>query len=747
MRVVGSRLRNIGIIAHIDAGKTTTTENMLMRAKVTSFAGKVDDGNTVMDFMQQERERGITIQAAATAFQWKNARINLIDTPGHVDFTVEVERAVRVIDGAALIVDAVAGAQAQTETVWRQARQHSLSAVAFVNKMDRDGANLEQAIDSVAKRLQLQPLQLQLPIFSCGEFSGVIDLVDRRALTWENSADSKSEWDLGPKTMRELPLNEISGLSLAEVDLAREALVEAVAELQVEGEIADAYIQGDEVAPTSLRKAIRKLCVAGCAVPTLCGASLHGVGVEPLLDAIVNYLPCPDEVKTPSLLPPSSRAVAGASATSDLNGKMSLAKVECASTSAMGNVADAIALAFKVVHEPQTRKPLVWLRVYSGDLKSGDELVLSSGAGERITQLLRLHGQSVQQVESVSVGDICAARGLRTARTGETLLLRPQNRDNPPQLAGVNIPPPVFFCAIETSSSTQHAALDEALSAISLEDPSVSVFVERTTGQQLLGGMGELHLEVLTQRLRSEWKLDVLVGSPQVAYKESLCGHTSGQGLLHVSRHDSRLASGGEIEVELELTSLLPEIGNPAWTQSASGEPELDISDEVCSGLTRRQVTSISNGMSGAMQYGPLLGSPLASIRAIVRRLVSPKGVSTEAMAVAVSEALSTAMEKSTPVLLEPRMRVEVDVPEEYIGTVLTEISGARRGAINSLTDRDGRRHLVDAMVPLASLVGYASALRSLTKGSASLSMEFDHYAQLGNGEQSQVLLSKRGFV
>ncbi len=435
--------RNVGIIAHIDAGKTTTTERMLLLAGVSRAAGQVDAGDTVMDFMEQERTRGITIQAAATTFGWAGHEISLIDTPGHVDFMVEVERTVRVLDGAALVVDAVAGVQAQTGTVWAQAREHAVPAVAFVNKMDRDGADLRGAADSLAERLRVTPLLVQMPLTDGGgTFAGVVDLLELVSMRWaepESAAGKRVARGAARELLTQPLLGSALGEKIAEsADVveralaARAELVEAVAELEPDGEVAECFLAEENVPPAQLRAALRRLAASGAAVPTLCGASLHGVGVEPLLDAIVAYLPAPHE------RPPATLRHADAAAPAAPAGKP------------LADAAEAVALAFKVVHEPRSRKPLVWLRVYHGAVRAAEPLHNSRlGEPERPTRLVRIHGPHTVDVDAAGEGSIVAALGLKNTRTGDTLMLRPAAHAENARLQGVRVPPPVFFCALE----------------------------------------------------------------------------------------------------------------------------------------------------------------------------------------------------------------------------------------------------------------------------------------------------------
>jgi elongation factor G len=509
--------RNVGIIAHIDAGKTTTTERMLLLAGVTRAAGSVDDGDTVTDHLDQERERGITIQAAAVSFDWRAHHINLIDTPGHVDFTIEVERSTRVLDGAALIVDAVAGAQAQTETVWRQARAHGIPAVAMVNKMDREGADFDAAVASLEARLGLTALPVQLPLPAAaggatgggagvgGAAGGAVDLIDLCVLSYWPSDDDAA--GTGGRARRGAPLRlerrslpsesagaataderegaaQLGSLSLDDVYAARASLVERVAELDPEGSVATSYLEEENVSGVELREAIRGLTLSGVAVPTLCGAALRGVGVEPLLDAITAYLPSPADRPTPTLSPPAANTHADASGTGGTGGAGGTGGGASGAPVELAHAASAVALAFKVVHDARTKKPVVWLRVYNGVFAPSDTCVNArSGVGERLQRLHALRGDEATEVLHAPAGSIVAATGLKSTRTGDTLLLQPQPGCHELTLPALTPPNPVFFSAIETASASQQGQLDAALAAICLEDPSVVVRNDPVSGQ------------------------------------------------------------------------------------------------------------------------------------------------------------------------------------------------------------------------------------------------------------------------
>ena len=763
--------RNVGIIAHIDAGKTTTTERMLLLAGVTRAAGSVDSGDTVMDHMDQERERGITIQAAATRFHWANGTtpyaIHLIDTPGHVDFTIEVERTMRVLDGAVLIVDAVAGAQAQTEAVWRQARHHGVPAVAFINKMDREGARFDSALQSLEQRLSITPLPVQHPWPSSEtNLGGAIDLIEMVAFGYTASGATqggRAQRGAALEIVR-VPLSaegEPSGVEALSVPsavceaavAARLDLVERVADLDPDGELASLYLEELPVDAQTLREAVRRLTLEGRGVPALCGASLHGIGVEPLLDAICHYLPSPLDRSLPGLtaiaLDGSVAEAGGGGGGGGSNrvhgGQQPGRPVELA----LDEAGAAVAFAFKVVHDPRSKKPIVWLRTYSGEMAPGQPLLNGRlGEEERPTRLLVMHGDETSDVQTVGAGAICAAVGMKRTRTGDTLLLHPRPGHAELQLPVLRTPTPVFFTAVEVASASQQPALDAALGALTLEDPSVSVRVDPVTGQQLLGGMGELHLQVVAERLRREYRLELYTGAMQVAYREGIS-----EAYTLESSHAAMPGGADEIHIRLALRpSASAEwaaereagdggAGGGGAGASDDGSLQCSATRGVREALTRRELQAVLDGLNAGSQYGPLQGYPLYGLRATLLSVQRPKGTSPDALRKACSEALPAAVERASPALLEPLMVVELRAPEKHIGAVLKELTGKRRGDVLQVVAPDGAgaaddRHLVQAEVPLSALVGYANALRSLTQGEAALSMEFARYRP-GGGDES----------
>lgn len=764
---------------------------MLLLAGVTRSAGGVDTGDTVMDHMEQERERGITIQAAATAFSWRQHDINLIDTPGHVDFTIEVERSTRVLDGAALLVDAVAGAQAQTETVWRQARAHGVPTVAYINKMDREGADFDAALLSLEQRLGAVTLPIQLPLLRGGSDEGevhrLVDLVGMQLLQYTPAQQSS-----GGRTPRGAPLRlerislEAHGaaapaaapaadglpstLPPALADLAERAraarltLIERVAELEPDGPLAELYLDEQPVPAEALHAALRRLTLSRAALPAMCGASLRGIGVEPLLDAIGAYLPSPADRESPMLRAPgttpaeeeaSAEAGAGAGAEAGAEAGVGLgANAEAAAAEAvpLAEAAEAVALAFKVVHDQRSKKPVVWLRVYSGTIGVGDTVHNPrTGEQERVLRLHAMNGEDTRDLAQASEGSICAAVGMRRTQTGDTLLLRPSADSMDLRLPELRVPTPVFFSAFETASTAQQPALDAALSALCLEDPSISVRTDPVTAQQLVGGMGELHLQIVADRLRREHRLELYTGAMQVAYREGVCERVTNE-----THHAPQPGAAADIRIVLAVAPVRGADWARDWAGDASGPHgggsgaaesrgsraraghahesvglECKAIPAVVERLTRAELAAALEGLEGAAQYGGLQGYPLHGVRATILSLHRPRGLGPDALRRACSEALPLAVEMAAPVLLEPMMDVELRAPEHHVGTILKELSGNRRADIKELSTPTGgadTRHLVTAEVPLATLVGYADTVRSMTQGEAALAMEFARY-------------------
>ncbi|KAJ1626552.1 P-loop containing nucleoside triphosphate hydrolase protein [Pavlovales sp. CCMP2436] len=715
--------RNFGIIAHIDAGKTTTTERLLLCAGAIRRAGDVDKGSTVTDFLEEERERGITIQSAAVSLGWRGYALNLIDTPGHVDFTIEVERALRVLDGVVLVIDAVAGVQAQTETVWRQARTQGLPAIAFINKLDRDGASFDRALGSLQTRLGVRPLALQLPLGEGAE--RVVDLVQMRALEWVPGplpVGRSKQTRPNPPVLCEWPLAEAPFATpelLARATARRLALTEAVAEL--DDEFAEAYLGADEpaaIVAELLGAALRRVTLSGSAVPALCGSALRSMGLEPLLDAAVALLPAPTDRPTPTL------RVAGAAPD--------------APPAPTLQAPAGVALAFKVVHDFK-RRPIVFARVYSGELRAKGALVNSSaGVLERPSGIFRIEGDRYEPLEVVHTGEIVAFAGLKQTATGDTLLCASGGFG-----AGLALPnadahalDPVFFVALEADSASQHAALDAALSCLTLEDPSLHVRASRETGQLLLAGMGELHLEVAASRLRRDFDVPVRVGRMRVAYRETAC---VAEPLEH-SLFTERALAGKSLDATHAYCS-----------PTAAAAAAADLAAPLEERLKRQDREALLSGLEDGLAAGPLAGFPAMGVRAELLEAIFEPGVPPLALRLAAAEAAAEAFARAAPALLEPVMNAEIVTPQSYVGSVLSDLTSNRRAAVLSVTvDEGGAPELalqrVSALVPLGELVGYATTLRSLTRGEGGLSLEFVHYGRLDGTAERAVLLDARGY-
>jgi len=684
-------IRNIGIIAHIDAGKTTTTERILYYTGRIHRMGNVDDGTTVTDWMDQERERGVTITAAAITCFWREHQINIIDTPGHVDFTAEVERSLRVLDGGVVVFDAMAGVEPQSETVWRQADRYRVPRICFINKMDRVGADFWQALESIRTRLQARPLAVQIPIGAEDSFRGVIDLLRGVALYYTDELGANPEVRPVPPEYRE------------EFLARREELVERIAE--TDALLTEKYLEGREISEEELRTALRRATLSGRLVPVLCGAALRNKGVQPLLDAIVDYLPSPLDV------PP----VVG---TDPRNGE--------AETRPVQDDAPFAALVFKIVTDPYAGK-LAYLRVYSGQLRVGARVVNATrNRAERVARLLRMHANRREEIEEVYAGDIAALIGPKQSYTGDTLC----DPEHPIVLEAMRFPEPVISVAIEARTVADQERLMAALQALSEEDPTFRVRTDEETGQVLISGMGEFHLEVLVERLRREFHVEANVGRPQVAYRETISRPVEVEGVF------SRQAAGktlyGSVRLRLEP---LPRGEGFRFENRAPAE---EVPAEF--------VPAVRLGIHEAMDTGVLAGYPVVDIRAILLGGAFREEESSElAFKMAASQALREGVRQAGPVLLEPVMKIEVTMPEEYLGEVLNDLN-ARRAEIQGFEARDGTQ-IVRAQVPLATMFGYATGLRSLTQGRASYAMEFSHYRQLPPEVAREIIARVRGYV
>ncbi|HEY3115644.1 MAG TPA: elongation factor G [Chloroflexota bacterium] len=666
------RIRNIGVIAHIDAGKTTTTERILFCTRRITKMGGVDEGTAVMDWMAQERERGITITAAATITEWRDCTINIIDTPGHVDFTVEVERSLRVLDGGVVVFDGVAGVEPQSETVWRQADKYEVPRICFVNKMDRAGADFERTVAMIVERLGANPIPIQLPIGSESAFEGVIDLFERRSWRWTGDVDNAPvEGDVPPE--------------LAEkVETARSTLIEAIVEQ--DDALLHEYLEGREVSLDALRKGLRQATIDGKLVPVLCGASLRNKGIQPLLDAIVDYLPSPLDVPPMAGIHP---------VTGEVEARRALPEEPMA------------ALAFKIVSDPFVGK-LSYLRVYSGVIKSGSYVYNpNKDEKERISRLLRMHANHREEVDQVSAGNIAAAVGLKFTVTGDTLC----DPNKPVVLERPRFPEPVIAMSIEPRTKADQDKMANALGRLSEEDPTFRVRTDPETGQTVISGMGELHLEVIADRLVREFKVDARVGRPQVAYRETITQRAKEQG-----RYVHQTGGHGQYgDVWLEVEPLEPGGGYEFVDKTVGGT------------IPREYIPAVKAGVQEAMEGGVVSGYPLVDMKVtLVDGSYHEVDSSEIAFKRAGSMALKRAVERAKPQLLEPIMSIEVVVPESFLGDVVGDLNG-RRGRIEGMDARAGA-HTIKARVPLAEMFGYATRLRSLTQGRGSFSMEFSQY-------------------
>jgi len=791
------KLRNVGILAHIDAGKTTVTERMLFYSGELSSVGEVHDGDTMMDFMDQERERGITINSAATTFRWNKHTMNLIDTPGHVDFTVEVERAVRALDGAVALFDAVAGVQAQTETVWRQASRYGVPRIGYVNKMDRPGASFERTAKVIAQRFGTEVLPVQLPVHdSNGNFKGVIDVITQELFVFDQE-------DKLTTTFEEVPLYKAANLGLdvdvVQVMAARAELLDRLAGLDIEfGELyLDAMIEDPNLGSPMkafpndvVRAAIRRATLnqhESKAMPLLCGSALKNTAVQPLMDAIIHYLPNPIEAEElkqrqrdeelaliKSLSGPEAPAEevsgdAGAEKGEKKKGKAKKSKSKNKNKSKSQAEAvpkdlsnAATALVFKVQNDPQ-RGPLCFVRVYKGQFDAKKSYYNLSAvnkkgkpAQERAQQLLRAYANEYDMLDSISEGDIAIITGLKQARTGDTICSDP----NGEQLMGVQIPPPVFTASIEIDSPSEEAKLNDALAILTRDDPSLTVNNDEETGQLLLSGMGELHLEVSLTKLQRDFGIDCEFSRVRVAYRETLSSETEGTGSftprVGASEDDSVAADGATVTIRI-----LPHpagVDTPITFANDDFSSENGMSFEVPGGgpesaweLSPEQETGVKSGILSALNRGPLLGYPMLGVEVEVlsTKSFAPPSASLDTLRAAGSLAVKRALESQNvaPQLLEPKAKLLISCPDDHIGSVIGELTGSRRALVEdvspegSLFDGDQlSRSQITATVPLEGVLGYSTALRSLTSGDATFSIQVDGYVPLSQQQLDKIL-------
>ena len=675
------RVRNIGIIAHIDAGKTTVTERVLFHTGRTYKIGEVHEGTAVMDWMAQERERGITITAAATTCSWNDHRINIIDTPGHVDFTVEVERSLRVLDGGVVVFDAVHGVEPQSETVWRQADRYSVPRVCFVNKMDRIGADFWRTIDMIRERLEAHPIPIQIPAGIEADFEGVIDLVEQTMISFPSETEQIT--------------GEIPSELKAEAATQRERLIELTAE--VDDQLMISFVEGHEVTPTELKKALRRATLASKATPVLCGAALRNKGITPMLDAVIDYLPSPVDVPPIVGINPKTDAQEERRADDD--------EPFCA-------------LAFKIVSDPYVGR-LAYFRIYSGQATEGAWIMNTThGRKERFGRLLRMHADKREDISDVYAGDIAAAIGLKNTFTGDTLCAI----DHPLLLESITFPAPVISVAIEPKTKDDQDRMGNAIQRLAEEDPTFISRYDEDTGQTIISGMGELHLEVIVDRMRREFRMEANIGRPEVAFKETITRSARAEG-----RFVRQTGGHGQFGVvDIEITPL----------ERGKG---FDFIDATRGGsVPREYISAVKQGVVQALETGAVAGYPVIDVAVSLVDGSSHDVDSSElAFRSAGVLAIREVLRRAEPILLEPIMKLEISTPENFFGDVLGDVN-SRRGQVVGVEPR-GKLQIISSMLPLAESFGYATDLRSLSQGRATHSLEFDHYGQVPASVAEQI--------
>ncbi|MGO9379750.1 MAG: elongation factor G [Dissulfurispiraceae bacterium] len=684
------KTRNIGIMAHIDAGKTTTTERVLYYTGVTYKIGEVHDGTAVMDWMPQEQERGITITSAATTCSWNNHRINIIDTPGHVDFTIEVERSLRVLDGAVAVFDSVAGVEPQSETVWRQANKYGVPRIAFLNKMDRVGADFFMAVDSMVEKLGARPVPIQIPIGKEENFRGPIDLVTMKAFLFDDET-------LGSKFVED----EIPVEYMAQAKEYRDKMIEAIAD--IDDSVMEKYLAGEEITVQEIKKALRQGTIGMTINPVICGSAFKNKGVQMLLDAVVDYLPSPLDIPPVVGKKPS-------------DGSEVQRKPDDAEPFA--------ALAFKIMTDPYVGQ-LVFARVYSGVLPSGSYVYNSTkDAKERVGRLLQMHANKREEIKEVRAGDIAAIVGLKQSLTGDTLC----DENNPIILELMEFPEPVISVAIEPKTKADQERLSISLSKLAQEDPSFRVSFNEETGQTIISGMGELHLEIITDRLMREFKVGANVGKPQVAYKEAIKNHVKIEGKF--VRQSGGRGQYGHVWIEME-----PQERGKGF----------DFVNKIVGGsIPREYVPAVEKGVKEAMDGGVLAGYPIMDVKVtLIDGSYHEVDSSEMAFKIAGSMAFKEGAKKAQLVLLEPVMNVEDVTPEEYMGDVIGDLN-SRRGKIQSMEKR-GKTQVIKATVPLSEMFGYATDLRSKTQGRATYTMQFSHYEEVPKSIMESIVAKIKG--
>ncbi|HEX2327486.1 MAG TPA: elongation factor G [Candidatus Angelobacter sp.] len=685
------RCRNIGIMAHIDAGKTTTTERILFYTGITHRIGEVHEGTATMDWMEQEQERGITITSAATTCFWRDIRINIIDTPGHVDFTAEVERSLRVLDGACAVFDAVHGVEPQSETVWRQADKYGVPRICFINKMDKMGADFEHAVDTIRKRLNARPVAIQIPIGQEAAFKGVVDLIDMKAILWRDET-------MGAK----YEVEEIPADLKKKAEAFHAQLVESVAEY--DDELLHKFLEGEPISADELRKSLRKSVIALKLFPVLCGTAFKNKGVQTLLDAVVDFLPSPVDIPTTKGHDPDHPE--------------KILERKPADNEAFSG------LAFKIMADPFVGQ-LVFVRVYSGHLKTGDSVLNTTrGKSERIGRLLKMHANKREEINEIYAGDICACVGLKNITTGDTIC----SEKAPILLESIEFAAPVISVAVEPKTKSDQEKMGVALGRLAQEDPTFKVATDPDSGQTIISGMGELHLEIIIDRMMREYKVEANVGKPQVAYRETIRKHAEAEGKY--IRQTGGSGHYGHVKLRIDPN----EMGKG-----------FEFINEIKSGSVPREFFKpIEQGVKQAMEGGVLAGYELVDIKVTLYD-GSYHEVDSDEMAfkIAASMGFKEAARKASPVLLEPIMQVEVVVPEEFMGTIIGDLN-SRRGRIEGIDHRAGSQ-VIKSLVPLAEMFGYATQMRSSTQGRATFSMHFAHYDEAPRSVTEEIVAKVQG--
>ena len=692
-----AKVRNIGIMAHIDAGKTTTTERVLFYTGINYKIGEVHDGAATMDWMEQEQERGITITSAATTCFWKDVQINIIDTPGHVDFTIEVERSLRVLDGAVAVFDGVAGVEPQSQTVWRQASRYGVPRICYVNKLDRTGASFDYCVKTIRERLNATAAVIQLPIGAEANFTGVVDLLEMRALMWHGETQIGEDY-----TVEEIPADMAE-----QAEAAREELIQVLADN--DDEFGEAWLESEEsgavLTVAQIKAAIRRAVIANKITAVVCGSSFKNKGVQPMLDAVIDYLPAPIDIPAIEGFKPGHPEDVIVRQTS--------------------NDEPLSMLAFKVAADPHLGK-LTYIRVYSGLLKSGSTVLNSTkGRKERIGKIYQMHANKREEIEAIGAGMIVAVMGLKDTTTGETLC----DPTNPVVLESMDFPAPVIEQAIEPKTKSDQEKLSAAIQRLAEEDPTFRVHTDEETGQTIIAGMGELHLEVMIDRMKREFKVEANIGKPQVAYRETL------RRTVEKAEYTHKKQSGGSGQYAKVIISLEPQ-------ETGAG---YEFVNAVTGGrIPREYIPAVDQGIQEAMAFGPLAGYPVEDIKVTLLDGAYHDVDSSElAFKIAGSMVFKEAARRADPALLEPLMAVEVTTPEDYLGTVIGDVN-SRRGHVQSMDDAHGNK-VVRALVPLSEMFGYVGDLRSKTSGQASYSMEFDSYGEVPKSVADEIIAKGRG--